>query len=98
MARGLFPLYPHPPLPRQATEALLVSLSFQHSVPVRLLTWSVLTYSPYLWHLVAYKMLSAITFVNTYQAFSLHYKIKAPVFVLTCTNEDEIRPLAAIST
>lgn len=34
MARGLFPLYPHPLPLRQATEALLVSLSFQHSAGV----------------------------------------------------------------
>lgn len=85
MAKGLLPLYPRPTVPRQTAEALLVSLSFQHGIPVCLPSWSVLFYCPYLWSLVAYKLLLVITFTNPHQAFTLHYKIKmtqAPAFVL----------------
>lgn len=61
------PSIPTPSPPDRPLELYLCPCHSSTVPPDCLLTWSVLTYSPYLWHQVV------ITFVNVHQAFILHY-------------------------
>lgn len=99
MARGLFPLYPHPPSLQTAAEALLMSLSFQHSVQVCSLTCPVpMPLTCGIWRPT--KRFQILPYMNQRQAFLKKKKkiAQVQVFMLTCLNDGASESHAAVPT